>query len=130
MVLSGMSTEEQLADNMSYMKEFEPLSEEEFAILKKAADIIRNDTAIACTGCAYCVEDCPKNIAIPEYFKIYNTLKRFQGTGLRSQKQRYEQKAKERGKASDCIECGLCEGHCPQHLNIRDLLKDVATELE
>ncbi len=130
MVLSGMSTEEQLADNTGYMKDFVPLNEEEFAILEKAADIIRNDIAISCTGCAYCVEDCPKNIAIPEYFNIYNTVKRFQGSGLKWQKQKYANKAKERGKASDCIECGLCEGHCPQHLNIRDLLKEVAKELE
>ena len=130
MVLSGMSTEEQVEDNTSYMKEFIPLNEEEFAILEKAADMIRNDIAIACTGCAYCVEDCPQNIAIPEYFKIYNHLKQFQGTSEKWDKQKYAKKAQERGKASDCIECGLCEGHCPQHLNIRELLKDVANTLE
>lgn len=130
MVLSGMSTEEQVADNTSYMKEFQPLNEEEFAILEKAADMIRNDIAIPCTGCAYCVEDCPQNIAIPEYFKIYNHLKQFQGTSEKADRQRYTRKAQERGKASECIECGLCEGHCPQHLNIRELLKDVANTLE
>ena len=130
MVLSGMSTEEQVEDNTSYMKEFIPLNEEEFAILEKAADMIRNDIAIACTGCAYCVEDCPQNIAIPEYFAMYNKVKRFQGVGLNWEKQRYAKKAQERGKASDCIECGLCEGHCPQHLEIRKFLKDVAETLE
>ncbi|MBQ3559706.1 MAG: aldo/keto reductase [Agathobacter sp.] len=130
MVLSGMSSEEQMTDNTSYMKEFQPLNEEELAILEKAAEMIRNDIAIPCTGCAYCVEDCPQNIAIPEYFKIYNHLKQFQGTSEKADRQRYARKSQERGKASDCIACGLCEGHCPQHLEIRKLLKDVANTLE
>lgn len=130
MVLSGMSDEAQIADNTCYMKEFNPLTEDELAVLEKAADMIRNDIAVPCTGCAYCVEDCPKNIAIPEYFTMYNKVKRFQGVGLGWEKQKYANKAKERGKASDCIECGLCEGHCPQHLEIRKLLKDVANTLE
>ena len=130
MVLSGMSNEEQIADNTSYMKEFQPLNDEEKAILEKAAEIIRNDIAVSCTGCAYCVDDCPQNIAIPDYFKIYNRNKQLQGTTTGWDKMAYANKAKERGKASDCIECGLCEGHCPQHLNIRELLKDVANTLE
>lgn len=130
MVLSGMSTEEQIADNTSYMKDFQPLNEEEMEIVKKAAEIIRNDIAIPCTACAYCVDDCPMNIAIPEYFKLYNRFKQLQGTTAKWDKARYAKKAEERGKASDCIECGLCEGHCPQHLNIRELLKDVANTLE
>jgi len=130
MVLSGMSNEEQIADNTSYMKEFKPLNSDEISILEQAAEVIRNDIAVPCTGCAYCVEDCPMNIAIPEYFQIYNMVKRFQGTGLAWQKQKYANKAKERGKASECMECGLCEGHCPQHLSIRALLKDVAETLE
>ena len=130
MVLSGMSNEEQIADNTSYMKEFQPLSQEELQVLEKAADIIRNDIAVPCTGCAYCVEDCPKNIAIPEYFTMYNVVKRFQGVGLGWERQKYARKAEERGKASDCIECGLCEGHCPQHIEIRKYLKEVKNTLE
>ena len=130
MVLSGMSDEAQVADNTSYMKEFQPLSTEEFQILEQAAEMIRNDIAVPCTGCAYCVADCPKNIAIPEYFTMYNKMKRFQGVGLVWEKMRYAKKAEERGKASDCIECGLCESHCPQHLEIRKFLKDVAVTLE
>ena len=130
MVLSGMSNEEQIADNVSYMKEFQRLNDEEKAIIEKAAELIRNDIAVACTGCAYCVDDCPKNIAIPDYFKLYNRFKQLQGTTEKWDKMRYAKKAEERGKASDCIECGLCEGHCPQHLNIRELLKDVAETLE
>jgi len=130
MVLSGMSDEEQVKDNVGYMKVFEPLNTEEQAIVEKAADMIRNDIAIACTGCAYCVDDCPKNIAIPEYFKIYNHLKQYQSTSEKWDRMKYAKKAEERGKASDCIECGLCEGHCPQHLSIREYLKDVKEALE
>ena len=130
MVLSGMSDEAQVTDNTSYMKEFQPLSAEEFKVLEQAAEMIRNDIAVPCTGCAYCVADCPKNIAIPEYFTMYNKVKRFQGVGLNWEKMKYAKKAEERGKASDCIECGLCESHCPQHLDIRKFLKDVAEILE
>lgn len=130
MVLSGMSDETQMADNLGYMKEFVPLNVEEQTIVRKAAEIIRNDIAIPCTGCAYCVDDCPMNIAIPEYFKLFNHLKQFQGTSEKSDRARYTKKTEERGKASDCIECGMCEGHCPQHLHIRDLLKEVVESLE
>jgi predicted aldo/keto reductase-like oxidoreductase len=61
---------------------------------------------------------------------MYNKVKRFQGVGLNWEKQRYARKAEERGKASDCIECGLCEAQCPQHLEIRKYLKEVANTLE
>lgn len=130
MVLSGMSDEAQIEDNTSYMKEFKALSQDEFKVLEQAADLIRNDIAVPCTGCAYCVESCPKNIAIPDYFIMYNKVKRFQGVGLNWEKMRYAKKAEERGKASDCIECGLCEAQCPQHLEIRRCLKEVAKTLE
>lgn len=130
MVLSGMSNEEQIDDNTSFMQNFQQLNKKELEILEKAADMIRNDIAVPCTGCAYCVDDCPQKIAIPEYFAMYNKVKRFQGSGLNWEKQKYTNKAKERGKASDCIECGLCEGHCPQHLEIRKFLKDVAEVFE
>ena len=130
MVLSGMSNEEQVADNTQTFLDFEPLNDEEMAIVRQAAELIRNDIAIPCTGCAYCVEDCPQKIAIPEYFKLYNHLKQFQNTTEKWDRQKYDKKAEERGKASDCIECGLCEGHCPQHLNIREHLKAVAEAFE
>lgn len=130
MVLSGMSDEEQIADNLSYMKEFEPLNEEEMDIVKKAAEIIRNDIAIPCTACRYCVDDCPMQIAIPDYFKIYNKLKQLQGTKLNDRRNEYNRLAENHGKASACVECGMCEGHCPQNISIREALKEVAASLE
>ena len=130
MVLSGMSDEAQMADNLSYMKEFQPLNEEEMALVMKAAEIIRNDIAVPCTACRYCVDDCPMQIPIPDYFRIYNRLKQLQGTKEQDRRNEYKHHAKDHGKASDCIECGMCESHCPQKINIRKELKEVAKNLE
>jgi predicted aldo/keto reductase-like oxidoreductase len=130
MVLSGMSDEAQMEDNLSYMKEFEPLNDEELSIVTKAAEMIRADIAIPCTACRYCVDDCPMQISIPEYFRIYNRLKQLQSTQLNDRRHEYARYAEGHGKASECIECGMCEGHCPQNIEIRKMLKDVASCLE
>ena len=130
MVLSGMSDEAQMEDNLSYMKDFVSMNEEELAIVEKAAEIIRNDIAIPCTACRYCVDDCPMQIAIPDYFKVYNRLKQLQDTHIEDRRNEYNHVAKNHGKASDCIECGMCENHCPQNIKIREALKQVAASLE
>ena len=131
-VLSGMSSIDQMKDNLSYMKEFRPLSEEEQKICFKAADIINSQVAIPCTGCSYCTEGCPMNIAIPQYFSIYNEDMRehLEEKGWTINFTNYEIISGTRGKASDCIACGQCEGVCPQHLSIIDYLKDVAAHYE
>ncbi|HJB98375.1 MAG TPA: 4Fe-4S dicluster domain-containing protein [Candidatus Acutalibacter pullicola] len=126
-VLSGMNTLEQVDDNTTYMQNFQPLTAEEQALLQKAAGIIRAQTAIPCTGCGYCAPECPKNIAIPNYFALYNGEKRHGSANyVRSYGLYYNSLAQVRGKASDCIKCGRCEKACPQHLAIRDFLQDVA----
>ena len=131
-VLSGMSSLEQLEDNMSYMKDFKPLTEDETNAVFKAADIIQHDTAIACTGCSYCTDGCPMNIAIPKYFSLYNmeTLERNAGKSWTPNGDIYKDLCKSFGKASECVECGQCEGICPQHLPIIDSLKKVAELFE
>lgn len=130
MVLSGMSTEEQMEDNISYMKDFIPLSPDEIELCKKAGEIVKNDNAIACTACRYCTDDCPQKIAIPDIFRIYNNFRRFQSANPEGAKGGYKYVTENGGKGSDCIECGLCEEHCPQRLPIRALLKEIAEVLE
>lgn len=131
MVLSGMSDMQQLLDNTDYMMNFVPLTEEEVNICHKAADIINRDIAIPCTGCAYCIVDCPKNVNIPKYFALYNAdLQENKKTGWTSQQGYYGSLNAVFGKASDCVKCGKCEKMCPQHLHIRDYLDNVAKHFE
>lgn len=123
-VLSGMSDEIQLRENMDALDPFVPLDGEERRLVQEAARQIGAAIAIPCTACRYCVEDCPQNIAIPAYFALYNDQKQF-GMGL-STRSYYGNLNRRYGRASDCVGCGLCEGRCPQHIEIRKYLAEVA----
>jgi len=127
MVLSGMSSLEQLADNVGFMADFKPLSEAERAAVDKVCQIFRDMNLIPCTACRYCTDGCPMGIRIPRLFSCLNNKKRFQDWNADFY---YEVSTKDAGKASDCIGCGQCEEVCPQHLPIRELLQDVAAEFE
>lgn len=123
-VLSGMSDMAQLEDNISYMSDFTPLSEAEHKLLEQCVGIIHDSIAIPCTACRYCIAGCPKQIAIPAYFALYNNQKQFGLLpGLASN---YLNLTVKFGKPDDCIGCGHCEGHCPQHLPISRLLEQVS----
>ena len=126
-VLSGMSSLDQMKDNVSYMKEFTPLNEEEMKAVNKVKDILKELGGIPCTACRYCVDGCPKKISIPDLFSCYNAKKQFNDW---NSKMYYGVHTKNNGKASECIKCGMCESVCPQHLHIRDLLEEVAKEFE
>ena len=129
MVLSGMSTMEQMLDNTSYMKDFVPLTSKEKDVIKKVTSALEEMKSIRCTSCQYCVKGCPKQIRIPSIFTVYNMSMQF-GITDNIRRQYREVTGEERGKASDCIACGKCEQQCPQHLPIRELLKEVASSLE
>jgi len=125
-VLSGMSNVEQMADNLSYMKKeaFRPLDEAEQETIRRAQAALAAIPSIPCTGCNYCAPGCPMNIPIPDIFEARNKQMVY---GKMEEGQRsYDWDTKEKGKASDCIECGQCEGACPQRIHIIERLQDCA----
>ncbi len=130
MVLSGMSDMEQLLDNTSYMANFEPMDEEEISLCHKAAKIIRASVLIPCTACGYCVDDCPQNIPIPNYFALYNTDKHALNNDFSIHEDYYANYLSSHGKAGDCIACGQCEQLCPQHIPIIEWMKKVSENFD
>lgn len=128
MVLSGMSSYAQMADNISYMKEFQPLNDDEMEAVRKVQEIFKGMNLIPCTACRYCEAGCPKKIAIPDLFAVMNTKQIYHDWNADYY---YNNVHTSQGrKASDCIKCGKCEKACPQYLEIRRLLEDVAREFE
>lgn len=128
MVLSGMSNLEQMQDNLSYMKAFKPLSQIEHQAIDKVRHYFKSLDMIGCTSCQYCIEGCPEKILIPDMFTALNSARVYNNW----QTKHYYNNVLtlENGKASDCIQCGACEDVCPQHLQIRDLLVEVAQTFE
>ncbi len=127
-VLSGMSNLSQMEDNLSFMSDFKPLKEDEYKVLDLVKEELKKIPVIPCTGCKYCVEGCPQKINIPGMFDNYNNFKLYQN--FETNKGHYQWMTQESGKASECIECGACQSHCPQHIEIIDNLKEVAGVFE
>ena len=130
-VLSGMSDLQQMKDNLSYMKEFQPLNAKEKEAVAKVVEVFHGLDMIPCTACHYCVDEnhCPQHIRVPDVVACLNSTKAlhdwimdFYYSSVLT--------ANGSGKASECIGCGGCERVCPQHLEIRKLLGDVAATFE
>ena len=127
-VLSGMSNIEQMEDNLSYMKEFRPLSDEERDVMRRAQAALAEIDQIPCTGCHYCTEGCPQQIPIPEIFSAMN--RKLIWNQEEQAKKDYERETKDKSKASDCIACGQCEMACPQQIPVIKRLAECAAALE
>ena len=130
-VLSGMNSLEMVRENMRAASEVRigELTEEDHEMLKAAARVLRQKTKVPCTGCRYCMP-CPHGTDIPGIFSAYND---FYGEGwFQGLKAYYMCTAlrKDSTGASSCVQCGLCETHCPQNIAIREELKKAAAVLE
>lgn len=128
-VLSGMSNMEQMKDNVSFMKEFTHLSEEQRTVLKSAQEEMSRIPLIPCTTCNYCAKVCPMEIGISGSFTAMNMLTLYSDLGAAKHQEDWLVGGHGRKKAAECVKCGKCEEVCPQHILIRDELVNVAKAL-
>ena len=127
-VLSGMSNKEQMKDNLSYMTDFRPLDGNEMKAVDEVRGIVLSKKLIPCTSCRYCTDGCPKHIPVPEFFSCLNSKRVYRD---RTADGVYGKLCTDHGvSASDCADCGRCERSCPQHLPIRELLREAAAEFD
>lgn len=129
-VLSGMSDTAQMADNLAHMSNFQPLTPAEAEAVAQAREIMDSIDSVPCTACEYCMKGCPQNIAIPGSFQALNMLLRYNNRDLAQSKYNWNTAGCQRGRASDCVECGQCEEVCPQHIPIRQALRRVVDAFE
>lgn len=127
MVLSGMSNMEQMQDNVSFMRHFQPLNDEEYRVIDEACQALKQYADIPCTACHYCTPGCLMGIHIPEIFAVMNVYKMYGNLTEARNEYRWRPGG---NLASTCIQCGQCEGACPQHLPIIRLLEEVVETLE
>ncbi len=126
-ILSGMSDETQVADNLETFEHFTPLSSTEYQTIEKVALILKNRVRNGCTGCSYCMP-CPAGVDIPRSFDLWNDYGRYGNKGdIRWQ---WTFNFEEDKKAKNCADCGQCEEACPQKLSIREHLKQVQSEFD
>ena len=126
-VLSGMSTEEQVHDNLKTFGQFEPLDEREKKAVEEIVTVLRSRVQNGCTGCRYCMP-CPAGVNIPQNFAIWNRYHMY-GT-YEHVRRAWEVELKDEERANRCVKCGKCESLCPQKLSIREDLRRAQADLE
>jgi len=123
-ILSGMSTMDQMNDNLETFAEPEGLNAEDMETLMKASEAFHNSLQVPCTACRYC-EDCPMEINIPEFLRIYNSYK-VDGPGALRQIESVDST----GSPLDCIGCGACTAHCPQNIDTPKIMEELKALIE
>ena len=123
-VLSGMNAMEQMEENTRLLKAPGPMRQEELSALKVVAAALAKSPTIPCTGCRYCMEECPKGIKITEYIQLINQYRTYQNiTGLNN---RFNFIKRDGVSCRDCLHCGKCESRCPQRIKVMSLLEEVS----
>jgi predicted aldo/keto reductase-like oxidoreductase len=125
-VLSGMSSVEQMDDNLSYMKGFTGLSAAEKKTIETAQKEFSKIPLIPCTTCNYCAKVCPNNIGISGSFSAMNSFILYKNKPMAAHDEAWLVTGHGKKRASECVKCGKCEEACPQHIHIRDELERVA----
>ena len=128
-VLSGMSSIEQMQDNLSYMKDFRKLSQEEQDVIVKAREALAKIPVIPCTKCDYCAKVCPSDIGISGTFASLNIMLQYDNQARAIHNEKFAVTAAGKKRANECIDCGQCEEACPQHIPIREYLRKAVRDL-
>lgn len=122
-ILSGMSTMDQIIDNVATFSSMCPLSDEDAALLDEACQLFRGEISVPCTACRYCTDDCPMEIDIPAVMELYNKYK-LDGPFALNRLNAFEKGPK------DCIGCGSCQPHCPQSIQIPDVMAELSAAID
>lgn len=121
-VLSGMSNMDQIIDNVATFSDPCELSDADMETLMKACDLFHKQLVVPCTACRYCCDDCPMQINIPEFLKIYNNFKANGADGVANALKAVDSQ----GHPTDCVGCGACTGHCPQNIDVPAIMAELA----
>ena len=130
MVLSGMSSMQQLEDNITTFKEDKPLNEKEMTALMSVVDRMLERKSIPCTACHYCVSHCPQGLDIPHLISLYNEhFITIEGGGFDFIAPMALSAIPDEKRPASCLHCHSCEQVCPQQIKISDMMSDFVSEI-